>query len=395
MTIKKHSVISIAWLFYFIILLNFYNIPGIQTFSLIGIVILTLFCIPYNIRKSNLYISKWYFVFFCYMTISFIWAISNEINTLYEGVFRILCFVICLDLYCDSEKNTRYMINVILFAILTYAIHIIILTPISDYGTLNVGSVVGDQRNYVGQVCSLGSVIAFIRLMEQKGIQAKIPYIFYIAITYFVACISGSRKALLILPLSIIVYTYTRNSLNKKIKYLFLLIGIFAVCLTIFAQIPYFQDFFGTRLLAIFDESIYDGSIEGRDYLQAVALNLFYEHPILGAGCDNFRIYLVSLGYPRAVYAHNNYLEIMANYGLLGLLLYYRCHIRNIVKSVRWGFDSVYTKLIFVFLLANMFMDYGQVSYQTNMYIYMLVVICSSVKWMKTNNSIKKREDDY
>lgn len=382
--IKKNTILKAAWLIYFIIVLNYNNFPGMQLISLVTMVLLTVICASEKLKSSNFYTGKWYLIFFLYMTLSFLWAVFKDRSSgVYEASFRVLLFVLCLDVFCDSKENTDYMLNAAIFAGVFYAIHVIMTTPVSYYGTVNVGASVNEQRNFVGQVCALISIISFVLLMSEKQRKKRSWYLFAMILCYFVSCISGSRKAFLMLPLAVVLYLLTQKSLNKKLQYLLILFIVAILFFSIFAQSAYLQEYFGERLLAIFDDSIADKSIAGRNYLKLVAISLFQKHPILGMGCDNVRSYLRSIGYPNQVYAHNNYLELLADYGIVGIVLFYNFHLRVLYQTIKDRWSNMYSKMSFVFILAIMFMDYGQVSYQKHMYIYLLVVVCSSIKWSK------------
>ena len=82
--IKKNTILKVAWLIYFIIVLNYNDLPGMQMFSLITIVLLTVFCVPRKLISSNFYTGKWYLIFFLYMTISFLWAVFKDRSSLLE-----------------------------------------------------------------------------------------------------------------------------------------------------------------------------------------------------------------------------------------------------------------------------------------------------------------------
>lgn len=392
-TINKFTILRIAWLAFFIILLNFFDISGIQTGSLLAMFALTLYCYFFQIRTKfkTLFTSKWYFIFFLFITLSFVWSIDRSAgSSVYEAVTRTLIYALCLDLFCDSKENTDYMLNVLIAAGVLYAIHVLLVTPISAYGTARVGVAVNAQRNFVGQVCSLTSIIAFVKLMNEKN--HRLIWLFSTIICYAVACITGSRKAFLMFPFAIVLYIFTLKNVNKKIKYLLLTIAIGIIFLFIYLQSSYLQEYFGDRLFAIFDDDTDDASVVMREYLGQTAVSLFLNSPIIGNGCYAVAAYLNSIGFDFAVYAHNNYLEILADYGLIGIFLYYRFHIKVLWQSIKNKFTSMYYQLIFVFIAAIMLMDYGQVSYQKNMYIFMLVIVCSSLKWDNSEDEGKMKE---
>ena len=271
------------------------------------------------------------------------------------------------------------MINIMLMAIIIFALRLVIITPVSTWGTLNVGNAIGQQRNFIGQVGALAAVMGFVLLLNDR----KKIYLVPVVLGYFIAIISGSRKAFVMFPMGVVLYLLTQKSAKKKIRYLLLLTLAGLVFLFVYSSSSFMQEIFGIRMLALFDESIVDKSISDREYLSAIALQLFKQKPVLGWGCDNVRSYLISIGFRLEVYAHNNYLELLADYGIIGFVLYYSFYVKAIFQAIKNGLDDKYDKLIFVVLLVCMVMEYGSVNYQRNTYLYIMTILVSSQKWNK------------
>src|SRR5690606_22989098 len=81
--------------------------------------------------------------------------------------------------------------------------------------------------------------------------------------------------------------------------------------------------------LALFlqGEDVSEGSLYARaDFIQA-GLELWREHPFFGLGSNQFRYYMPEFGL-RETYSHSNPIEILANYGLIGFVLYYSIYAR-------------------------------------------------------------------
>jgi O-antigen ligase len=75
---------------------------------------------------------------------------------------------------------------------------------------------------------------------------------------------------------------------------------------------------YSSRLTSIFDsESDPTGSVQARRDLLQRAASVAASHPIVGVGMGNFHIYSI-----REQKAHNSYLEIAAELGLIGLIAY-------------------------------------------------------------------------
>lgn len=88
------------------------------------------------------------------------------------------------------------------------------------------------------------------------------------------------------------------------------------------------------RIIAIFDPVARafdpEKSVEIRQEMLVIGFDLWKQSPIWGNGNEAFRVF-GGLG----TYSHNNYVELLANYGALGLLLFYIPFFSALIYSVR------------------------------------------------------------
>ena len=90
-------------------------------------------------------------------------------------------------------------------------------------------------------------------------------------------------------------------------------------------DIPFLNEIIGYRIeeaLDLFTKTgTGDVSSQNRVGLIGLALQMWSDHPILGLGMNNFPMFqtIGEAGY----YAHNNYVELLADLGLVGFCLYY------------------------------------------------------------------------
>jgi O-antigen ligase len=160
-----------------------------------------------------------------------------------------------------------------------------------------------------------------------------------------------------------------QKSIEVTMKYFLIIFIAAAIIIPIAYQIPYIREAFGERLLAVLDDSIEDSSIMYRNIAKFNAIRIFIESPIIGNGWAAVRNSFNFNGV--SIYAHNNYLEIAADYGIIGAILFFT---RNFV----FGFKC-FTKLKknkaylvgTILLMAMVLLDWGQVSY---VYVYMMVI---------------------
>ena len=113
-----------------------------------------------------------------------------------------------------------------------------------------------------------------------------------------------------------------------------------------------------------------DNSLLSRSNFIEIGLSIFKEHPLLGVGIDNARLFNY-----RNVYMHNNFVEMLADGGIIGFCIYYSMYVYLFVKYIksRRTADEYYAicLIILIFMTA---MHYAYVSYKTAGEYYMLLI---------------------
>lgn len=152
--------------------------------------------------------------------------------------------------------------------------------------------------------------------------------------------------------------------------------GRFAVALLIvtffyFAvmNIPFLYDMVGYRLELMISGLLGGGAVDAststRMGLVEHGINFFLSSPWIGHGGANFAA--LNAFYYRAnagCYAHNNFIEILADYGVIGFILYYWIYIFMIAKTIkRLKTTSNLQLMVFSLLVTLLIMEYGFVSY--------------------------------
>ena len=196
---------------------------------------------------------------------------------------------------------------------------------------------------------------------------------------YLIVVLSGSRQGLIWLFLGM-MYCYVLYT--KRQWFLGVLFMVPVGLLIIGVGYFFFEDTLTVqRLIAIFDPVARtfnpEKSLEGRLYMIQVGLDLWKESPIWGNGNEAFRVHTGGENY-----SHNNYIELLANYGALGFLFYYIPMVTALIISVRKFLTTRHEQIkkdylwvvfcIVAILASNMFMPSY---YMKHMLMFLGIVI--------------------
>ncbi|MFW6016586.1 MAG: O-antigen ligase family protein [bacterium] len=229
---------------------------------------------------------------------------------------------------------------------------IITIVAMYEYFILNVDRV----ESLVGNANILGVYMLFViphliintfyaNEVKYKLLFASLSFIHFLALIF-----SGSRSAFLGVLLSAFVLFYIKE---KKMILVFLIV---VVLLPLFGSVILYD-----RLLNTY-ENFLEGNREQRFYIWKNAIEMFRNNPIFGVGAGQFPIYYKvyehSLSRRIFTHAHNIYLQIAAEYGLLGIgIIVWLKYI--IIKLTSFNFQklkkSKYALAIFASLIAFMF----------------------------------------
>lgn len=299
---------------------------------------LTIFFI-YELLLSKKVISDkffwWISIFSIMCSFSLIWTYDSSRTV--RDIFFLLKIIIILSfaLYTiRREKSIEHIINYIIFA--TVINELVILPQVLGLG---VGTY--RQRIYVGGVYisanTIGPDIAFVtlllffRVMQSKCHQ-KINLVI-ILLNWLIILKLGSRSSLMVLVFGMLLNALNTSTAKKVRNLLAMAIAVILLGVVII-NIPSLYNTIGNRIedtLRFFESGknldSYNLQSDNLRYnLLRDGMEMFLEKPILGYGSGNFSS--VNLLYNGdAHYAHNNYVELLVNMGIVGTFLFYLLHI--------------------------------------------------------------------
>lgn len=273
------------------------------------------------IFDSSLYRNKSFKIFvmlFIWTFISSAWALNpaltiRQCQQMLGGV--LVAYIV------GKSANKEYMLPWV------YTVWILLLLSALYYAKNNILAdiVIGQERlndsklnaNMLAYYTFYSTFSIFIlgELFKKRWIRriVRILFFFMIFLSFFVAIVTASRQVLIIqipLIISLLYERYLKGSSSKTIL-LFILAAIGFIAI------------FWTKAMDIYDNSLLKTRTEidlGNDSRTLLAKDAFHvgmDHFFFGVGGANYVLYSYNKHF-----SHNTYLEIFANTGIIGLIMY-------------------------------------------------------------------------
>ncbi|MEE9572451.1 MAG: O-antigen ligase family protein [Candidatus Neomarinimicrobiota bacterium] len=410
-TINSIPFVEILLLIYISSVIIFSMIPvGNIVSKLIGLILIYVFVIITFIGNKKIVLSREIKIVAVWLIFCIISAIvATNINLVFLRISTLLQLSVFFIAGYSIIVKGKLSIKSILYSFVLSVFIIYVYGFINQYDpsvlvTKNrITATVGDPN-----ILSVYGAFAFIiSLFLLKVENSRIGKLFIIIIMGLILCgvvLTQSRQGILISIIGLTIYIliqvlYKFINANNRIEYalklllyLVLFVTSFAIIIYLFKTSEYSYRF---QALAAFIKlnftssndlmtRIIDYSAYERKQLIRYAIQVWFDNPVFGVGLDNFKVILKQynpLG-PR-LYAHNNYLELLATIGTIGAIIYYSIyasiilrlfHLQKILKT-----SSIELKMIHLFLtilFSLMVLELFTVTYYTKFtWIFLLIIV--------------------
>ena len=369
---------------YIFSLFIFNNITAIKTnYVSLVLFIICFFMTAYKcLKRKEIKIDNNFIIYIIFLVFGFIsiFYASNKNFVLHKVIQMLINSSIILIFinFIDSSKKINFVLKSFLISGLMVAVLIIVTTDYSQVTRLNrPGSQIGNVNSL-----AIMMTLSLTTLMILKDKFAKKKYYYGMEILLlFAILLTGSRKGILALLILYFMVFIVKNWNNKKVMFRNLAISFCAliIILLIIYFNPYLHEVVWLRLnnflQFILGKNSGEFSLNARDNMIKFGMDLFKRKPLFGYGLDNYRyFYNNAFGYD--YYAHNNYVELLVDLGIVGTIAYYTLIILPIIKLIKKNiFKKNDTFIYFSMLLISLFLDFAWVSYISRVWIIYISIV--------------------
>jgi len=380
------KLLSVALTLYFTSIIVFFQHYINITYFIDAFLIIIFFTVVIVNKDLKYSINEIIYLFGLFVVIglaSSFWAID-----FHEASYKSLqLFLILINLFViyNSFKKFRledtFIYGVLLASFVNYLIMLGFLEVpfniiLPGGGNRAIGTTGNPNVLSIVMMISILSSIIYINKNKEK--YSKIFYYYQflnIALALYMIVLTVSKKGIIFGTLLMFLYFML---IIKRIK------GIITIGLILFITFMYFYYFIEfddiifhyNNIMVRFDAlntSLSGGtgwdSTTIRKNLILSGIDAIENRPLLGYGMANF--HFVSFN---GQYAHNNYIETLANVGIIGAIVFYLIYI-SLIKKIFMMKKCDLKYMLFYFVLIFLFMDFAVVTYGSKFTIYTLLYL--------------------
>ena len=340
--------------------------------------------------------TKWQTLLLAFFLVSVYWAYSREqaitIWIAYLGRSIIILYIYS---YLIMTRNFIYASKVFVIAVVLVNLHFLVAFGISGMlaaraETIDLGQ--GWNANALG----MQSVVACFFILNVLYLKKKNDIFKNALLSFliFFIFLTGSKTCFFLLFGSILMVYFLKS--NRKMFALVAIVSLIALLFYMVFNVPFLYEVIGERLEIMFKGFITldidakkssEGSASDniRLFMLFEGWQWFLEKPLLGYGIGNFQEMFGQINGGKELYAHNNYIELLVDTGIVGTLLYYWLYVFVIWKSIKGS--SKYELSVVSYLIVLMVAEFGHVSY---------LVFCDQFLFcfFACNIDLKKRKEE-
>src|SRR5699024_424907 len=327
----------------------------------------------------------WWYVFILVSLFSIAYSVStmDSIGRFWSILFSLL-FLGSLSQYVKSEESVKRLLNYYTIGGLLFIL-INLITNISFIISADLVNLkFGMEFSYISIQTMCIVIWKFIYSQKYRSY-----YFLLILFLISMILISGNKKSI-ILPivfLALIILIRNRKDFGRLLLSIFMLLSTSILLFYVIMNNDILYSVLGQRIEGLLNFftgfGTVDKSTTTRMGLIDKAIEVFFNNPLTGVGLDGFKKLNIY-----DVYAHNNFLELLAGLGLLGFIAYYWIYVYLLVNLFRFckNKSNSVAILLFSLVLTLLVNDFGSISYYR---ISLTLMICISICFVSTEKKIR------
>ena len=349
-------------------------------------------CMLY-IKKDNYLIKRfliWYTPFIIMCMISSLYApVMKDSTELFLSLIMAFLFGLSISVFLSFDGSLLYIKYSYILISIFVGIRLIM-----TFQQRSWWSRLGENFEMNENLVALYFLIAFCFAINEFGNRKCILINVVSVITSsYVILLTGSKKALFAAAIfAFLFFAIRAGRITKKMRVILITMISFVVVYNLIMNVELLYNILGYRIqamvntLALREFTSSSNSTGERGDMIIFGLKTFIHSPLWGRGLNAFQI-LYGNETGHYAYAHNNYVEILADLGIIGFVLYYSIFWKMLSFIKKMG--RIVTRNSFAISLTALliFYDVAMVSYYDTRIVMLIMIVFSGLYNGLTNNN--------
>lgn len=338
---------------------------------------------PKKCKNSSI---KWYSYVILMFLLGILWtssrtSFSNYILFDFIRMAECIFIMVWLSYSIENEKDVQRYLGLFAMVMGVLFLKLVLNTPFDYWGTERLGETVDLKPTMLGLSMAFGGTATFYLYQERK----RFFYMLLTILFLIISLLTGSRMGVLIMALGISCFFALSARGTKFIRNCLIIVFSLLMGYYLIMNVNSLYTTIGVRFENFLSSNNEEQSVKERTILKKTAMNLFKKSPIYGSGTEAFRAYSARIGLQHVTYSHCNYTEMLANYGIVGFIIYYYFLFKLLFYLFRRCKKSKIDCIMFVFLFMILVSDYGYISYYGLFQQYFISLIYAYVSLKQKN----------
>ena len=361
---------------------------SLALYAFIGVSFLNL-C--YNFKDMKLpNFTVWYAIVFILSALSFLYSryVTNDaLYAMFVALVLSFCFITTVTDFNKVDMLARaYIWSSVILAIMLWATDQLILDV--EEGE-RLGGNLDLNPNAFSNLISAAAIFAAWFMVYRCKWKTRWLYILAFVFQLFVMALSGGRANVVVVIACALVFIffYSGKKHTPIVRNIFICLLLLLAAYWAIMNIPVLYDAIGERFEAFFADLFgfeTDADIvysdRTRNTLVKIGLEGWLEAPLFGHGLDSFKYFNVTQT-GHFYYAHNNYVELLYDIGLVGFIAYYYMYFYLFAKVIKMPRTLLRYKILALGLLVQFVIsDLADISFYTSFSISLLAIIYAIIR---------------
>lgn len=324
---------------------------------------------------------RWMGLFLLFQACSLVYTINfaKGISWLLASV-KIVIKITAVAIICKDIEGVKKLFRGVAF--LGGIVFFTLLATGRLYEGWRLGTDLLGNANSFAMVISFYSLGAMISFFDEERVINKLVYVFLFILDVYMIFLSGGRKYLLFQ----IVFIYSSFIFRgEKVQIRNLILGTVVTTVIVYIgyravmTVPVLYNSIGIRLIGIGTSQGALG-VDSQVTLMRRGIDMFLKRPLFGWGIAGFQQYHGEY-FGKAFYSHSNYIELLADYGIIGIVLYYSQYLKCMNKLLTKGLINDHERMIYLPLLISvMVLDVFAVTFNQTAFVPLYIMLISGTQ---------------